>query len=71
MSYVEGSQSFELPAGIETEPLVSGLLLIATKADFSDSDPSHVDAGYRLNEVLGDIRKIENDLTPGPVRALG
>jgi hypothetical protein len=25
----------------------------------------------RLNEVLGDIRKIENDLTPGPVRALG
>jgi hypothetical protein len=71
MSYVEGSQSFELPAGIETEPLVSGLLLIATKADFSDSDPSHVDAGYRLNEVLGDIRKIENDLTPGSVRALG
>lgn len=69
MSYVAGSQSIELPAGIETDPLGSGLFLIATREDFSDSDPSHVDAGYRMNRVLGEMRKIENDLSPGPVPA--
>jgi hypothetical protein len=71
MSYVEGSPSIELPAGVEAEPLGSGLLVIATREDFSDSNPSHIDAGYRLNKVLVDVRKMENDLTPGPVRALG
>jgi hypothetical protein len=68
MSYVERSSSIELPAGVEAEPLGSGLLLIATREDFSDSNPTHIDAGYRLNKILVDVRKIENDLTPRPAR---
>lgn len=70
MSYVEGSPSLEIPAGVETEPVGSGLFLIATRQDFSDDDPSHVNAGYVLNTALGEVRKTENDLTPGPERAL-
>lgn len=71
MSYVEGSPPIKLPAGVEAEPLGYGLLLIATREDFSDSNPSHIETGYRLNKILGEIRKVENDLTPGPMRTLG
>ena len=73
ISYVRSDGKFQsdLPAGVTTEAIGHGVLMVGTTEDFLDSNPCHAEVAHALNKALAGIREAENDLNPGRSPAYG